>query len=60
MIYTPKAGDAQLLATSRELVREAMRVLRKSDAIVRAQSVRDELAKHNFSEDAQPQRPPED
>ncbi|MHC2618969.1 DNA-binding FadR family transcriptional regulator [Bradyrhizobium huanghuaihaiense] len=43
MIYTPRAGDAQLLSFSRELVRDALKILRDSDHIARAQRVRDGL-----------------
>ncbi|MBR0839203.1 hypothetical protein JQ607_03260 [Bradyrhizobium liaoningense] len=44
MIYTPNAAtDAQLLSHSRELVREAMALLRRSDHLVSAQRLRDEL-----------------
>ncbi|WP_439368392.1 hypothetical protein [Bradyrhizobium sp. DASA03120] len=43
MIYTPRAGDAQLLSYSRGLVRDALKILRDSDHIARAQRVRDEL-----------------
>jgi hypothetical protein len=44
MIYTPRAGDAQLLSFSRELVRDALEILRDSEHIARAQRIRDELA----------------
>ncbi|MBR0705183.1 MULTISPECIES: hypothetical protein [Bradyrhizobium] len=43
MIYTVRADDAQLLAFSRELVRDALEILRNSEHIARAQRVRDEL-----------------
>ncbi|MBR0783118.1 hypothetical protein [Bradyrhizobium iriomotense] len=43
MIYIPRAGDAQLLSFSRELVRDALEILRNSDHIAKAQRVRDEL-----------------
>ncbi|MCP3373619.1 hypothetical protein [Bradyrhizobium cajani] len=44
MIHTPNsAADAQLLTHSRELVREAMALLRRSDHLVSAQRLRDEL-----------------
>ncbi len=44
MAHTPGAYEAQLLSFSRELVREALKVLRASDHIAQAQRVRDELA----------------
>ncbi|MBB4367304.1 DNA-binding FadR family transcriptional regulator [Bradyrhizobium sp. cir1] len=44
MIYTARTGDAQLLSFSRELVRDALKILRNSEHIARAQRVRDELA----------------
>ncbi|MBR1127967.1 hypothetical protein [Bradyrhizobium iriomotense] len=44
MIYTARAGDAQLMSFSRELVRDALKILRDSDHIARAQRARDELA----------------
>ncbi|AMA58682.1 hypothetical protein [Bradyrhizobium sp. CCGE-LA001] len=44
MIYAPDtAVDKQLLSHSRELVREAMALLRSSDHLVSAQRLRDEL-----------------
>ncbi|MBR0903612.1 hypothetical protein [Bradyrhizobium liaoningense] len=44
MIYAPNsAADRQLLNHSRALVRRAMALLRKSDHLVRAQRLRDEL-----------------
>jgi hypothetical protein len=45
MIYTPRAGDAELLSFSRELVRDALEVLRNSEPIARAQRARDALIK---------------
>ena len=45
MIYTPRTGDAELLSFSRELVRDALEVLRNSEHIVRAQRARDALIK---------------
>lgn len=43
MIYTRSAGDAQILSFSRELVRDALQILRDSEHIARAQRIRDEL-----------------
>ena len=44
MIYAPdSAADKQLLNHSRELVREAMALLRTSDHLVNRQRMRDEL-----------------
>lgn len=45
MIYTPREGDAQLLSFSRELVRDALNVLRDSERLAYEQRTRDELAK---------------
>ncbi|OKO80227.1 hypothetical protein AC629_27765 [Bradyrhizobium sp. NAS80.1] len=45
MIYTPSAYDARLLAYSRELVRDAFKMLRDSEHIARAQRARDVLAR---------------
>lgn len=44
MIYTPDTAlDSQLLSESRELVREAMALLRSTEHLVSAQRLRDEL-----------------
>lgn len=44
MIYAPDTNvDKQLLSYSRELVREAMALLRRSDHLVHAMRLRDEL-----------------
>jgi hypothetical protein len=46
MIYSPNgAADAKLLSYTRDLLREALTLLRNSDHIAHAQRVRDELAK---------------
>jgi hypothetical protein len=44
MIYTPDSAlDREVLSHSRELVREAMALLRESDHLVSGQRLRDEL-----------------
>ena len=46
MIYAPNAAlDAKLLSNSREMVREALALLRDSDNLVSAQRLRDELGR---------------
>ena len=55
MIYSPNSAlDAQLLAHSRELVRDALVLLRNSDHLVSGQRLRDELAQERRNERAGP------
>ena len=65
MIYAPNpARDAKLLANSRELVREALALLRNSDHLVSAMRLRDELERpvrprsedHSSGRNARPAR----
>jgi hypothetical protein len=47
MVYAGNAAlDARLLSHSRELVREALALLRNSDHLVSAQRLREELGWH--------------
>ncbi|GLR83362.1 hypothetical protein [Bradyrhizobium iriomotense] len=49
MIYAPNhALDTKLLATSRELVREALALLRNSDHLVSGLRLRDELGRRDL------------
>ena len=53
MIYAPNAvADAKLLSYTRDLLREALTLLRNSDQIAHAQRVRDELAKSDSFDSA--------
>lgn len=54
MIYTASAHDARLLSFSRELVRDAFRVLRDSESIAHAQRTRDALAEMAYAEAFRP------
>ena len=56
MIYTSSAHDTELLAFSREMVRDALRALRNSEAIARQQRARDALARASASSE-KPEQP---
>ena len=50
MIYAPNhALDTKVLANSRELLREALALLRNSDHLVSALRLREELERREFS-----------
>jgi hypothetical protein len=61
MIYSPNSAvDQQMLTQSRELVREALALLRDSDHLVSGQRLRDELQQERHKRPPRSQLPMDD